>query len=444
MASQPGWRWCGACQGLFFGGNNSNGVCPAGGEHNPTGSGNYVLTHNTPDAPGQHGWNWCSACEGLFFGPGGAGVCPAGGGHKGTSSGDYALQNAADAAAQSGWRWCSVCQGLFFSAHSNGTCPGGGQHNSLASGDYSLKQAPGSPAAFEPVAQGVSHVDPFAADGVVGQIFFPTDVAQTDAQDAKELDKIPPAYLPDLNVRRVDFTFRGFADHRPTAKHKDNLALSEARAASVRDFLQARFFDHPNFVPTIQAFGIHPTSKFAGSTSTDLKEFRRVDIIAAPAKAGKIAPSHSEPKPACPRATHFRIRLKAGASVGQFLAVENIIVEIHDPVNRRGMSFEYVGVGPTVGTSTVGAGTGFIDFTTSVPVCLEDFDGPAAHTGGIIAAGVGASFDLLDLLGPFHRRSANPVLLKFPTSASGPGANAGVAMGHSRGNLSPVNKGFPI
>jgi len=39
---QENWRWCNKCQGLFFAGN-SRGVCPAGGNHNSDGSGNYGL-----------------------------------------------------------------------------------------------------------------------------------------------------------------------------------------------------------------------------------------------------------------------------------------------------------------------------------------------------------------------------------------------------------------
>ena len=42
------WRWCNKCEGLFYGGHATHGVCPApakGGsrEHNPDGSANYRL-----------------------------------------------------------------------------------------------------------------------------------------------------------------------------------------------------------------------------------------------------------------------------------------------------------------------------------------------------------------------------------------------------------------
>jgi hypothetical protein len=42
--TQVGWRWCHKCQGLFYGPNVKKSVCPAGGAHDSTGSGNYELT----------------------------------------------------------------------------------------------------------------------------------------------------------------------------------------------------------------------------------------------------------------------------------------------------------------------------------------------------------------------------------------------------------------
>jgi hypothetical protein len=41
---------------------------------------------------GQTNWCYCRNCKGLFFAGHGEGVCPAGGGHDGTGSGDYELQ----------------------------------------------------------------------------------------------------------------------------------------------------------------------------------------------------------------------------------------------------------------------------------------------------------------------------------------------------------------
>lgn len=40
---QENWRWCKNCEGLFFAGHATKGVCPAGGEHTLDGSGSYSL-----------------------------------------------------------------------------------------------------------------------------------------------------------------------------------------------------------------------------------------------------------------------------------------------------------------------------------------------------------------------------------------------------------------
>jgi hypothetical protein len=40
---QHRWRFCRKCTGLFFNGGGALGVCPAGGEHDPSSSGDYAL-----------------------------------------------------------------------------------------------------------------------------------------------------------------------------------------------------------------------------------------------------------------------------------------------------------------------------------------------------------------------------------------------------------------
>ncbi|HUF75111.1 MAG TPA: hypothetical protein VMM35_02485, partial [Longimicrobiales bacterium] len=69
----------------------SAGICPDGGIHNGSTSGNYFLALNT--GAGQQNWRWCQMCEGLFFaGNNSLGVCPANPhGHDGSRSGNYFL-----------------------------------------------------------------------------------------------------------------------------------------------------------------------------------------------------------------------------------------------------------------------------------------------------------------------------------------------------------------
>ena len=149
---QSNWRWCNKCQGLFFGGDQAESNCPAGGTHaDPaqSGSGNYSLPHNAPPSPNrQSEWRWCNKCQGLFYGPGATmSSCPAGGIHSPqaqSGSGNYSLPHNVPPRldSQSNWRWCNKCQGLFFGGgQAESNCPGGGMHADPAqsgSGNYSL------------------------------------------------------------------------------------------------------------------------------------------------------------------------------------------------------------------------------------------------------------------------------------------------------------------
>ncbi len=146
---QPGWSWCGQCQGLFFTGNNS-GVCPA---HSDAGSLNYAVPTS---GTGQLGWKYCDKCQGLFFNGSGPSVCAAGGGHDGRQSGLYFLPLSGTLTLP-GWRFCNKCKGLFLAespaegsagtaVNTLGVCPAGGAHDDGTSGNYVLPNRASSPA----------------------------------------------------------------------------------------------------------------------------------------------------------------------------------------------------------------------------------------------------------------------------------------------------------
>lgn len=89
---QMDWRSCPKCQGMHFAGFPGKGVCPAGGQHDQTGSFAYVLMLDvSPTDKLQLGWQACRKCQGLFFGSL-KGVCPAGGEHDGTGSLNYGVR----------------------------------------------------------------------------------------------------------------------------------------------------------------------------------------------------------------------------------------------------------------------------------------------------------------------------------------------------------------
>jgi hypothetical protein len=93
--SQANWRWCNKCQALAFGGSASLGACSAGGMHDHSGSGDYVLAiRGAGDlrVDTQDNWRWCAKCQVLAFAGGASiGSCAAGGSHDHTGSGDYVI-----------------------------------------------------------------------------------------------------------------------------------------------------------------------------------------------------------------------------------------------------------------------------------------------------------------------------------------------------------------
>jgi pimeloyl-ACP methyl ester carboxylesterase len=137
------WRWCQKCEGLFSTADQT--VCPAGGSHDGSASGQYSLALDARFHHGQHQWKWCQRCGGLFF-SGYEGTrhstCPAGGAHDGAASGDYSLYTSDHGTSgQSAWKWCQRCEGLFFSGFTgtrNSTCPADGAHDGSMSSDYTL------------------------------------------------------------------------------------------------------------------------------------------------------------------------------------------------------------------------------------------------------------------------------------------------------------------
>ena len=160
MTVQDDWRWCNKCQSIFYGGGVAISRCPTGGAHSTpaqSGSFNYSITFNAlSTANQQDGWRWCSACQNLFYGGGLASShCTAGGTHTAplqSGSGDYSLAHTVpgDAQHQTDWRWCSKCQSLFYGGGvAASSCPAGGTHSSLAnsgSADYALRHELAPPA----------------------------------------------------------------------------------------------------------------------------------------------------------------------------------------------------------------------------------------------------------------------------------------------------------
>lgn len=88
---QAGWRQCGNCRVLAFTGHGG-GVCAEGGTHETSTGPAYALVLGDPARGQQKGWRRCRKCQALVMSndrP--TGTCPAGGQHDPTGSDRYAV-----------------------------------------------------------------------------------------------------------------------------------------------------------------------------------------------------------------------------------------------------------------------------------------------------------------------------------------------------------------
>lgn len=139
VSEQDRWTWCYKCQGLFYGPNAANSVCPDGGQHyyNSLSSINYHECVNLSPLPDgvEDDWSWCDKCQGLFYGPeADISTCPDGGHHNQNGT-NYSMMINGDNGMfgsdpfQNQWKRCYKCKGLFYGPNAQSShCPVGGQH----------------------------------------------------------------------------------------------------------------------------------------------------------------------------------------------------------------------------------------------------------------------------------------------------------------------------
>ena len=69
MSTQTGWRWCRRCQGLFFAGGETQGICFDANPHDGSASAKYLMQfgEGAANTQPQGGWRWCHQCQGMHF-----------------------------------------------------------------------------------------------------------------------------------------------------------------------------------------------------------------------------------------------------------------------------------------------------------------------------------------------------------------------------------------
>lgn len=266
-------------------------------------------------------------------------------------------------------------------------------------------------------------------NGLIAQIFFPTDGSDLDDDDFKDLQKVIDAQFARVaSGRRVTMQFHGHADFR-TSK-RGNFELSAARARNCADFVgnQFRLNDPSGGLPKnldilVVAHGAIPRLHSGGSTSADLAGFRRVDVFAEPFRPPKPRP----PEDKLPRRPTDRWRVKfskgvIGCTPIGGIAVGTLLLEIVDDQNHVGRQFRLFGAGACAGTPVKSFETNaFIPFTTDLPIHIHQFAGFANWSHG--AAGVnvaGAKLDIVTLRGPEDCCGAGSAVIVVPSQSKNP------------------------
>ena len=445
------------CNGLFYTQNSSKGVCSSGRRiHDSEGSGRYVVHLNASPIAGQPGWRWCARyreCSSSEV------VASASARREEptapTEAADYILIGSDRGKGQNLWRWCSLCQGLFFNGNGLGLCPSGGEHSGKDSGDYTLmteedagflssissisSQDPLKHVRGEP--QGQSWVNVNSPFGIIGQVFFPTDVHQLDDTDMAVLERIVLAYPPLFNVRRVNFEFHGHADHRHTIDHNFKLSAGR-RAERVRDFLIEQLFPspppHSNFATTVRVYVEHPESQFLPADSEVLAGFRRTDIFAPPVKRSPQPPVNVPPP------NRGSTRWQARISENRLRWTHGRVPDGHsrpEQQSRNEVSLRWDRVGGRL--AGCGRRIGVEIFETSLAIRLTNFAGFARHTSAQAQLIAGPSIDIVHLLGPWHSAGAGTVYLEY-VEMNEQGFNFGINAGTSVGTLDSLGPATPF
>jgi hypothetical protein len=151
FSTENDWWWCKLCDGLFH--SNSSGAnagnCPvSGGNHVKGSNWNYSMVNGNPGvASVQPNWAWCNNCQGLFYGPNqGQSVCPYKGIHH--QFGDDIVRSmlygswgaTPPAEIQGNWHWCHWCQVLFWGTNPPvNSCPSPNSlYHSVGTWNYQL------------------------------------------------------------------------------------------------------------------------------------------------------------------------------------------------------------------------------------------------------------------------------------------------------------------
>lgn len=237
-------------------------------------------------------------------------------------------------------------------------------------------------------------------NGLVARIYFPTNITTLDDQDREVLARVVDHYRILFLGNSIHFDVVGTADWRPA----DNSRLARERAESVRQYLDNAFLrNSAGYSCSSSGIGTIGTPE-DGRTAEELSEFRRADIITMFRHIRRDPdppPTSDPPEPVL--STSFKARVIGSAGGGVVIGVGYGGLEIVDTTNNRRMYYRYAGLGVSAGLSGASGISDWIEFTTTAPIRVEDFEGPVFHTAGGVALGRGPMIETFRIFGQIGR-----------------------------------------
>jgi outer membrane protein OmpA-like peptidoglycan-associated protein len=262
-------------------------------------------------------------------------------------------------------------------------------------------------------------------------IYFRTDESSLDADDQRVLTAMAD-YIAwsERGAKEITLQVVGYADKRESWSY--NMRLSAARANTVGDYLDELLADRPITAnPVKRKAKGEIERRQIGDTEEELKAFRRVDVYVVEEKFRE-----RPPEPTCLEPTTewvARLRNMQGLA-GTTGSVDIEMAHPDSTGTRWRMTYKYASVGADISpelpggvpTPSVSGDSNPVAFSTSVPLAITEFDGPADYFAASAVVGKGYSAETLTIKGiTDHGADEETIAFDGPST----GVSVGITIG---------------
>jgi outer membrane protein OmpA-like peptidoglycan-associated protein len=262
-------------------------------------------------------------------------------------------------------------------------------------------------------------------------IYFKTDEFLLDADDERILDAMAAEMSsPRRGTKDITLEVVGYADKREDVWH--NVLLSEARAGSVADYLYDQLKDSLNVTVTTKSKGEIERPQ-VGDTEEELKPFRRVDVYVVEETFRERPPDATCLEPTTQWVA--RLRNLQGHGVGASGMVDIEMAHPDSTGTRWRMTYKFGSFGVDISPElpgvpvipSVSGDSDPVEFSTTVPLAITEFDGPADYKGASAVVGKGYSVETLTIKGiEDHGARSEEILFKGPSTGVSVGLSGSI------------------